>query len=326
MEDFENEDDDQGLEETTIEVVEDDDNEGLEGQAPVSSEDEQPEQKDEQAPEVVPISQFNALAAKHRVSERNMELLQRRTDLILQRLVAIQPDQPEHKTEELPDPELEPEKHLIARMARMEEQRAIELQLQEQQRQQEMVGRAYSEVMNHVANYRSQSPDEYDAATLYLANLHMEEAREEYPNSTDDELGQELTRRIQQTMFKWAQQGKNPGEQIMTMARRRGFNFAKPASKSPDAPVQRKVAGPQREGRYGKASTAPGGGGDARATIQAQQAKQSRSRTISTIGSSGGGAGRKVTTKQLLGMDEDEFEKTVNGMTFQDLLKHKARQ
>lgn len=260
--------------------------------------DDEPEGKEEE-PE--PARKFNQLAAQHRILVRDNRILTTRFESLLAAInrastqgASVQ----QAAEEELPEPDEDIGGHIVGRLQRIEN-RAEE----ERRQREEIAGRTalsneVSGAYARVFEYRNQDPELYDSAVTHLAQISIDELREEYPDKTDDEIADGLRQQVLIRMLKWSREGKNPGEEFVKMAQRRGFNGQGKRTGSPKA-------------------------SDARAEITNERAREKKARTIASV--SGAPARGPLKASRVLALDEDTWEREVAKMPLKELLKGKGR-
>lgn len=256
-------------------------------------------------------AEHNRLAASHRILSRNHAILTRRFNELIELVQRSQqgaaPVQQTGEEEELPDPNEDLGGHLVKRLERIEAQQKREREEIERQRQIEAEQAEFRAVEEARNSFREQNPEVYDQAVHYLVSLYMDEAREQAPHLTDAELAQHFVREAIENQKAWYRQGKNPGQEVFAMAVRRGFDWQDPQPVQQALPQQR-----QQQRRQAPPQQDP------RRQVQQQRKKQQQGRTISSV--QGSQSARAMTARQVLALDEDEWEARVKGRPLRELL------
>lgn len=263
--------------------------------APEEDEQEAPEQQEPTKP---PVDQkeYNRLAYDYRILQREQRELVRRFDHLIG--VLSQPQQQYQPEPQLPDPDEDLGGFLAGKLELMEQRQEYERMEKQQREAQEAIEREIQYAQSLASQYGRSNPEVYGNAVEFLTQQLWEEMREEYPTAMDEEIGGELYRQAQARLVTWVRAGKNPGEELMKMAKRRGFNFNAVAANGNGRP-QPSVAK----------------NGAAKQTIQARKEKQAKGRTISSL--QGSSPGQRLTAKKILQLSDDEFADEVRSLSKQ---------
>lgn len=266
---------------------------GTRGKAEKEAEPEEPEEVEE--PKAQP-NEYNALAARHRILERDHQVMAKRFEQLLGAISGASQARQEPSQEELPDPEEDGlGAHIVARLKRMEDQAEADRVARDAVQQNQALANEYSSARGAMMAYRAQDPATYEAAVTHLANVTFEEARAEMPGYTDQDIALFLQRAVVQYQLKWQREGRNPGEELVKMAMRRGFRIPERA-----APAE-----------------------DARQTVEAAKAKEQKARTISGV--PGASPRGPLKLARALEMPEDTWQVELKKIPLRDLLKGKGR-
>jgi hypothetical protein len=251
----------------------------------------------------------NAIAAQHRILQRNYDVLERRFGQVVEILSRQQRSQemPEGEDEEIPDPDENLGGHLVGKMTAIEKRLQREEEDRAQRERDQSVVQQFHAAQGSIASYREQAPELYDAAAHHLLASSIEELRDFRPDLTEEEIHKAVAKETAAWVLRWHQQGLNPGEQVMRMALRRGFNgqgVQQPAAKG------------------GGKGSGKGGGKrrDPREEIADVKDQQRRGRTLAAVPGASARATRQ-DPRRLLQLPEDEWEKEMKGIKVTDILK-----
>jgi hypothetical protein len=260
-----------------------------------AEEEEEPEAATPPPQPQVDQKQFNRIAYENRILQREQrQLVQRFNQLI----AALQPKQEAAEEEEIPDPELDLPGHMSKRFDRLEQKLESEKRQEEQRKQAEAIQQEFINARSLAIQYRETNPEVYDQAVDYLTNSLFQEMAEEYPEALEEELVAELGRQAQARMIQWRMAGRNPGEELMKMAARRGFSFQQQAPAAPKAPPSQQV---QRKN-----------GASPKDSILQRRQKEQKARTIS--GLQGIAPGGKLTAKKILSMSDEDYDQQMRAL------------
>lgn len=271
-----------------------------------------PPQEEQPKPQTQDQAAWNRLAYELRQSQRNQHLMEQRFEQRLYALMnALQPQQ-QQVEEPLPDMDDEPVPHIVKKLDRLE--KTLEQQRLEEQ-QKEQIGALQQEIAGAVGaarQYREGNPALYDQAMNHLSAVMFEEMAEEYPQLSQTQIFEELSKQASARLVHWQRSGKNPGEELMKLAKRRGFT---PQQIQQQAPVQRQQQGTP----------------DARQQVAAAKTRERKGTTISAV--KGSAAASAPNTRSWLTMGEDDFNFKVRQLAkqggrkrvpFAELLKGKG--
>lgn len=180
--------------------------------------------------------------------ERNT-LLEQRLNILLQRMTAE--EAPEQKPPEDPAPDLEtdPYGYIKWQQRQIDKITQTQQQSQQQSQQQQQIQQIISQGTSQAMEFRSQAPEEYDAAINFLIDSRSRqlEALGKSPAERQQIINTEMTRGMLQAM----QSGQNPGEYMMKYAKGSGFVFNK-KSTDPIKDLSQKIAKNQTLGNSPK--------------------------------------------------------------------------
>jgi hypothetical protein len=303
MADFENEDMEfeEDFDQSGEESFEDDPLDQDEGD--LEGGDEQPE--DQPAPRRQPAHNPNAIAAQHRILQRNYDVLEKRFGQVVDILRRAQQPQvaQEDGEDEIPDPDENLGGHIVGKMTAIEKRLQKDEEERAQRERDQAVVQQFHAAQGAIASYREQAPALYDAAAHHVLASSIEELRDFRPDLTEEEIHRHVAKETAAWVLRWHQQGLNPGEQVMRMALRRGFTGQ----------------GVNPDGRGGKG----GGKGkrrDPREEIADTKDQQRRGRTLASVPGASARATRQ-DPRRLLQLGEDEWEREMKGMKVTDIIK-----
>lgn len=237
-----------------------------------------------------------ALAAQHRILKRENTILQQRFNQLLEVISRAQEGQgPPQEPEALPDPEEDLAGSLIGRLDRLEQANQQDRQERQAREERQALAGEVQAAQQQVIAYRDTHP-EYAPAVEHLVQAVAEEAREEFPTATEAEIQSLLEQETVRRLLQWRRAGLDPGEQLVKLARRRGWQ-----------PSQDSSAGQE----------------DPRQQVRAQRR---RSRSASTIAAvPGAGGSKRLTVKDAVGMSEEEWSAKLDKVPLRELLRGKQR-
>jgi len=204
--------------------------------------------------------------ARLRILERENKVLMRRLDDVLARL-----EKKEEPAQEESIPEVDFEDDPLKAMHA--EQRRIRMEIERdkaerKKRDEENEFRKNMTIANEaIIEFKEATPD-YGAAIKHLSEIEFEEALEENPDLSDEEVDSLLVERLNDQKLKWIMAGKNPGEELYKRAKRRGYRAEAPksaAEKKPDAKAE--IADEKKRAQVGSSiSRTPGRSSEGRVT------------------------------------------------------------
>lgn len=159
--------------------------------------------------------------ARNRILERENRVILRRMEDLIERL-----DRQANERQEPEIPEVDfdddPLRAIHARQQRIEE--SIRRDREEAQRRElEREMRTRNTVANEaILDFAERTPD-YAQAIEHLAAIEMEEALEENPHLSEDEVDAMMSQKLAEQKIRWIQEGRNPGQELYRRAQRRGY-------------------------------------------------------------------------------------------------------
>lgn len=159
--------------------------------------------------------------ARNRVLERENKSLMRRMDELISKLDqrVAQPEEPEEPEIEFAD---DPLRAIHSRQERIERELKREREEAKRKEQEEASRRKMEVANNAIMDFVEETPD-YNDAISHLAEIEFEEALEDNPDLSHEEIDRMLYNKLNEQKLRWIQAGKNPGEELYKKAQRRGY-------------------------------------------------------------------------------------------------------
>lgn len=275
---------------------------------------------------------FNRLAAKTRIMERDVRIMAERLQEAaernerLERLLAdrLGTEPGLKEGEELPPLEVDAETHIKKRFERVERELAETKERERREALQRESEAIHRDAFVAATQFAAQDPIQYNEAVRHLSGTLLQEAMERNPNKTQAEISKALTGRVKELFVEWYKNGVNPGEMVYNLAVERGFRW-EPQQSQDRRPAAAGARGPARVGKYGEGVAEPPRRAKAETRDDVRRARE-RDRKVGSISRVPGSPSKARNQERRLAADEETYEKETRGVPLRELLKgHEAR-
>jgi len=158
--------------------------------------------------------------ARNRILERENKVILRRMEDLMARLESKAQPEPE-PVEEVPF-EVDPLKSIHTRQERIERELKREREEAKKRDEERELRTKFTVANEAIQDFMDETPD-YGSAIEHLGQIEYEEALEENPDLSHEEVDRLLYDRLNEQKLRWIKAGKNPGEELYKKAQRRGY-------------------------------------------------------------------------------------------------------